>query len=166
MQEPYTPAHEEHGMICPTCGTKNVSKDITSELKIGDKPLIRYICGDCKETFIPAMLGKDTQNNVQKWANKMATKMELNEGINFKKEDQVIITMKEVPLMEGVAMTRNEFVAKVMEMLAQDKAFTKQSLIREVTLDLISQDVSKKKNEKKVQEEASIIVGKLLGERE
>lgn len=162
MQKPYLPGNEENNMICPDCGSTNVNKDPSSTVKIGDKKIDEYVCSDCKITFIPAMVSKDA-TKVEKWAKKMGTQMELNEGKSYKKEQPVYITIKEVPLMENVTLSRNDVINKVFGMLAQDKAFTKQSLIREVALDLLSQKLNaSKKDEVKATEQATKIVQKLF----
>lgn len=95
MQEPYKP-NIEHDMLCPNCGSHNVSIDESKDVKgVAGENLIQYSCGDCKSHFIPAMTEADN-SAIYRWSEKMRVVEGMNEGKKWSKPKTkfIIITPK------------------------------------------------------------------------
>jgi DNA-directed RNA polymerase subunit RPC12/RpoP len=93
MDVPYNPPKEDDGIVCPECGSTNVgiNEDVDVKSKPDNKSLKQYTCGDCKCTFIPAMM--EESRPIDAWA----LKLRLNEHMNnkpWKKATNYIVIKK------------------------------------------------------------------------
>ncbi len=95
MQKPYEPPKQEHDLICPNCGSSDISQDLKHTVKnSNNQELKQYSCGSCHANFIPAMDGTPSNNkSVDKWAMKMRQKEGMNENKTWSKpkKDFIII---------------------------------------------------------------------------
>ena len=98
MQKPYQPPHPEHDMICPNCGSHNVTIDESTEVKnTHNESLKQYLCGDCESHFIPTVTESIHEDSITKpWVNKMRTQEGMNEGKSWSKPkiEYIIISKK------------------------------------------------------------------------
>ena len=69
-------------LLCPSCGSNDIieENDEIMHSTLTNKPLIRYKCNCCKDSFIPATIIKQSslQENIEKWSKKVR----LQEGNN------------------------------------------------------------------------------------
>lgn len=95
MKKPYLVNDPDAELLCPDCSSKNVEEDTSVQVTKESGTLLKqYKCNDCKVTFIPAIVGKTTKTEIDKWANKSRTHEGMNEGKSWnttKKQECIII---------------------------------------------------------------------------
>ena len=92
MQMPFSPPDEKHDMICPNCGSTNVSLDETNEVKnTHNEKLKQFICSDCRASFIPSITESTEHSQIKHWAVKNRTNEGMNEGKAWSKPKQEFI---------------------------------------------------------------------------
>ncbi len=81
-------------ILCPNCGSEKITEVKNEEVTLNEVKLKEYDCADCQCKFIPAITESKVTTNITRWANKMATRQELNEGKSWntkQKVDYIII---------------------------------------------------------------------------
>lgn len=68
MKPVQRPDYDENVVACPNCGGENTERVTqTEDTELGAKEDVAYVCGDCGEKFLPAML----ESIIRKWSKKV-----------------------------------------------------------------------------------------------
>lgn len=91
--------HEEpkNSLLCPDCGSSNVKQDDTHEVVNEKKEKLKqYCCNDCSAMFIPAAIIKQSNDTMDKWANKVRMTEGNNQNRSWKETPTGFIIIKKI----------------------------------------------------------------------